>query len=150
MSGTIFFKHVYFSSLNKIRNIFWGQKILGSTFHVPKFVKRFSTYLNIIRNKLVGQTDLRSKFLYLRIHEIFSTKTSIQAFLLIQINQKVSLGKHIDSKSNFWYLEFFRKNKKTRILWVFCLTSDVIYDLSNLFQTHNFSCKLVLFRVSYS
>ena len=89
MSGTNFFKHVYSASLNKIRNIFWGQKILRSTFHMPKFVKTFNkirhldasgvnrfyiafpTYLNIIRSKLVGQTELRSKFLYFRIHEIF-------------------------------------------------------------------------------
>ena len=35
MSGTIFFKHVYSASLNKIRNIFWGQK------NMPKFVKTF-------------------------------------------------------------------------------------------------------------
>ena len=88
MSGTIFFKQVYSASLNKTRNIFWGQKILRSIFHMSKFIKylvnfsidtcgvnhfyiAFSTYLNIIRSKLVGQNDLRSKFLYLEIHKTF-------------------------------------------------------------------------------
>ena len=41
MSGTIVFKHVYSASLNKFRNIFGGQKILRSTFHMLKFVKTF-------------------------------------------------------------------------------------------------------------
>ena len=31
----------------------------------------FYTYLNQIRSKLVGQADLRSKFLYFEIPEIF-------------------------------------------------------------------------------
>ena len=88
MSGPILFKHVYFASLNKTRNIFWGQKNLRSIFicqnllnismnfsidtsGVNHFYIAFSTYLNIIRRKLVGQTYLRSKFLYLQIHEKF-------------------------------------------------------------------------------
>ena len=41
------------------------------TSGVNHFYIAFSTNLNTIRSKLVGQTDLRSKFLYLRIHEIF-------------------------------------------------------------------------------
>ena len=41
MTGTIFFKYVYSASLNQIRNIFGGQKILRSTFHMPKFIKIF-------------------------------------------------------------------------------------------------------------
>ena len=41
MAVTIFFKHAYSVSLNKVRNIFWGQKFLRITFHIPEFVKTF-------------------------------------------------------------------------------------------------------------
>ena len=61
---------------------------LRSTFHMPlkyfhkvwrryiwcnSFLFGFSTYVNQIRSKLVGQTDLRSTFLYLETDEIFQS-----------------------------------------------------------------------------
>ena len=44
MSGTIFFKQIYSAALNKTRNIFWGQKILRSIFHMSKFIKYFNKF----------------------------------------------------------------------------------------------------------
>ena len=43
---------------------------IDTSVFIP-FCVAFSTYLNEIRSESVGQTDSRSKFLHLEIHEIF-------------------------------------------------------------------------------
>ena len=69
---TKFYQHFTFSQSKYKKDfaIMNQNSSIDTSVFIP-FCVAFSTYLNEIRSESVGQTDSRSKFLHLEIHEIF-------------------------------------------------------------------------------